>query len=130
MPRKIVIVDDERETRDQLQTLLERRGFEAVQAHSGLRLISYLHVDRPDLILLDVMMSWIDGFELCRAVKRNPLFEAIPVVFISGRGDEEAVREGMACGAAAYFVKPLDLDELIAKIEELTKEPDEGEANE
>ena len=118
--RKLVIVDDDRETRELIQAALEGRGFDVVQAQSGLRLISYLHVDRPDLILLDVMMSWIDGFELCRAVKRNPLFADIPVVFISGRGDEAAIREGMACGAAAYFVKPIDLDELIAKVTELT----------
>ena len=120
MASKIVIVDDDRETRELIQTALVMRGFDVVLAQSGLRLISYLHVDRPDLILLDVMMSWIDGFELCRAVKRNPLFADIPVVFISGRGDEAAIREGMACGAAAYFVKPIDLDELIAKVTELT----------
>jgi DNA-binding response OmpR family regulator len=118
--RKIVIVDDDRETREQLQAALEGRGYQVVPAQSGLRLISYLHVDRPDLILLDVMMSWIDGFELCRALKRNPRFETIPVVFISGRSDEAAIREGLGCGAAAYFPKPLDVDELLAKLDELT----------
>ena len=118
-PRKIVIVDDDRETCELLETALKLHGYEVAQAQSGLKLISYLHVDRPDLILLDVMMSWIDGFELCRALKRNPRFETIPVVFISGRTDEAAVREGLACGAAAYFVKPIDTAELIARVTEL-----------
>ena len=117
---RIVIVDDDRETREVLQAALELRGYRVVQAQSGLRLISYLHVDRPDLILLDVMMSWIDGFELCRAVKRNPEFADIPVVFVSGRGDDKDIADGLACGAAAYFVKPLDIDALLAKVAELT----------
>jgi DNA-binding response OmpR family regulator len=119
-PRKVVIVDDDRETRELLQAALEGRGYQVVTAQSGLRLISYLHVDRPDVILLDVMMSWIDGFELCRALKRNVDFGSIPVVFISGRSDGAAVREGLACGAAAYFPKPLDLDELLGKLDELS----------
>ena len=119
-PRKIVIVDDDRETCELLETALKLHGYEVAQAQSGLKLISYLHVDRPDLILLDVMMSWIDGFELCRAVKRNPEFVDIPVVFISGRGDDKDIDEGMACGAAAYFVKPLDLESLLDRINSLT----------
>ena len=127
MPRpRIIIVDDDRETRELLQAALEQRGYEVVQAQSGLRLISYLHVDRPDLILLDVVMSWIDGLELCRAIKRNPEFENIPVCFISGRSEPADVREGLSCGAAAYFVKPLDTDELIAKIEELAGPAEPG----
>ena len=121
VPRKVIIVDDDRETREQLQSALEGRGYQVVPAPSGLRLISYLHVDRPDVILLDVMMSWIDGFELCRALKRNARFAAIPVVFISGRSDVAAVREGMSCGAAAYFAKPIDLDDLIIRLDDLTQ---------
>src|SRR5690242_20930999 len=81
--KKIIIVDDDRETREMLKMALELEGYEVSQAANGLRLISTLHVDRPDLILLDVMMSWIDGFELCRAVKKNDEFRDIPVIFIS-----------------------------------------------
>ena len=121
VPRKVIIVDDDRETRELLQQALEGRGYQVVPAPSGLRLISYLHVDRPDVILLDVMMSWIDGFELCRALKRNARFAAIPVVFISGRSDEAAIREGMACGAAAYLAKPIDIDDLVARLDQITQ---------
>jgi DNA-binding response OmpR family regulator len=120
-PKKVIIVDDDRETRELLKESLEVRGFNVVQAQSGLRLISYLHVDRPDVILLDVMMSWIDGFELCRAIKRNPEFRNIPVCFISGRSDPGDIAEGLSCGAAAYFVKPLDTDELVAKVAQLAE---------
>lgn len=119
MGRKIVIVDDDRDMREALQMALAQRGYQVAQAPSGLRLISHLQVDRPDVILLDVMMSWIDGFELCRAIKRNQDFRNIPVIFISGRSDPDDVREGLACGAADYFVKPLDLSALLARIDQL-----------
>jgi DNA-binding response OmpR family regulator len=118
---KVVIVDDDRETRETLGAVLASRGFDVSSAQSGLRLISHLHVDRPDVILLDVMMSWIDGFELCRALKRNPEFCDIPICFISGRSDPEDIREGLRCGAAAYFVKPVDTEELLAKVEALAR---------
>lgn len=116
---KVIVVDDDRETRVALHEVLQQAGFQVSEAPSGLRLISLLHVDRPDAILLDVMMSWIDGFELCRAIKRNPLFRDIPICFISGRDDPNDVKEGMKCGAADYFIKPVDLDKLIARLNQL-----------
>lgn len=118
--RKVIIVDDDRDTRVLLQFILEQEGFTVAQAPSGLRLISLLHVDRPDIILLDVMMSWINGFELCRAIKSNPAFHDIPICFISARADPESVRQGLESGAAAYFVKPIDVDRLVEKIAALT----------
>lgn len=121
MARKVVIVDDDKETREALQAALEDRGYSVQQAPSGLRLVSYLKVDRPDVILLDVVMSWIDGFALCRALKQNPEFRDIPVCFISGRSDPADVQEGLACGAAAYFIKPLDLSELLDTLDKLTE---------
>jgi DNA-binding response OmpR family regulator len=113
---KVTIVDDDRDTREMLTLALELEGFEVGQAANGLRLISAMHVDRPDVILLDVMMSWIDGFELCRAVKKNPLFGDIPVIFISARKSAEDERIGIEAGAEAYFTKPLDMDKLVARI--------------
>jgi DNA-binding response OmpR family regulator len=89
------------------------------QAPSGLRLLSLLEVDRPDLILLDVAMSWINGFELCRAMKANQAYAGIPVVFISGRSSPGDIETGLACGAADYFVKPLDTQRLLSRVGEL-----------
>ena len=120
---KITIVDDDRDTRELLAAALEDEGFEVSMAANGLRLIASLQLHRPDAILLDVNMSWIDGFELCRAVKKNESFRDIPVVFISGRGDPEDKRHGLAVGAADYFVKPLDVDKLVRRIRELVTTP-------
>jgi DNA-binding response OmpR family regulator len=116
---RIIIVDDDRDTRELLAMALESEGFEVSSAANGLRLISSLQLRRPHLILLDVNMSWIDGFELCKAVKKNENFRDIPVIFVSGRGEPEDRRKGIEAGAADYFVKPLDLDRLIARIREL-----------
>jgi len=120
MPKlKVTIVDDDRDTREMLSFALESEGFEVNAAANGLRLISSLQLKRPDVILMDVNMSWIDGFELCKAVKKNEQFRDIPVVFISGRGDAEDRRRGLEAGAADYLVKPLDLTALIQRLREL-----------
>ncbi|HEX8823667.1 MAG TPA: response regulator [Archangium sp.] len=120
MPKpKVTIVDDDRDTRELLSFALESEGFEVNAAANGLRLIASLQLKRPDVILMDVNMSWIDGFELCKAVKKNEQFRDIPVVFISGRGEPEDKRRGLEAGAADYLVKPLDLDALIKRLREL-----------
>ncbi len=124
---KIIIVDDDRETRELLALALQMEDFEVTQAANGLRLISTLHVDQPDLILLDVNMSWIDGFELCRAVRKNEDFKEIPVIFISARSSSADVKRGIEAGAADYFTKPIELQTLIARIKELIPpKPKEG----
>src|SRR5947209_1125204 len=120
---KVIIVDDDRDTREMLTLALDLEGYDVAQAANGLRLISSLHVDRPDVILLDVMMSWIDGFELCRSVKKNEEFRDIPVIFISARKTSEDQQKGIEAGAADYFTKPVDIDRLIARIAELTHRP-------
>jgi DNA-binding response OmpR family regulator len=116
---KVTIVDDDRDTREMLTLALELEGFEVGQAANGLRLISAMHVDRPEVILLDVMMSWIDGFELCRAIKKNPVFGDIPIIFISARKSPEDEKTGLEAGAVDYFTKPLDMDRLISRIREI-----------
>ena len=116
---KVIIVEDDRETREMLALALGMEGFEVAEAANGLKLISSLHLHRPDLILLDVNMSWIDGFELCRSVHRNEEFRDIPVVFVSARSSPADIQRGLDAGAAAYFTKPVDLGVLTKKAREL-----------
>ncbi len=118
--RKVAVVDDDRDVRELLEESLQSVGYEVKLAANGLRLISTLHVDRPDLILLDVMMSWIDGFELCQAIKQNSEFRDIPVVFISGRTSQADIERGFQVGCVDYFTKPLDLSRLLARVREVT----------
>ena len=118
----IAVVDDDMEAREALQDALTDAGFSVKTAANGLRLVSALQVDRPDCILLDVMMSWIDGFELCRALKRNAEFSDIPVVFISGRTSPMDQQRGRDCGAVDYFPKPLDIGALIDRVREIVED--------
>lgn len=124
---KVVIVDDDRETRELLALALDSEGFEVQSAANGLRLIASLQVGRPDVILLDVNMSWIDGFELCRAVKKNEELAGIPIVFISGRGEPADLRRGREVGGADYFVKPLDIPRLVDRLRALAEARREAE---
>src|SRR3954468_24500905 len=114
--KKIIIVDDDRETREMLKMALELEGYDVAQAANGLRLIPPLPGARPHLIRLDVMMSWIDGFELCRAVKKNDEFRDIPVIFISAKKTAQDIRTGLAAGAVDYFSKPIDMERLLSRI--------------
>jgi DNA-binding response OmpR family regulator len=123
---RVTIVDDDRETRELLELALRHRGFDVLQAANGLRLVSTLCVDQPDVILMDVNMSWIDGFELCRAVRASQKFGRIPVVLVSARSSAADVRRGLDAGAADYFTKPVDLDTLAGRIRELLPEEKRG----
>jgi DNA-binding response OmpR family regulator len=117
--RSAIIVDDDRDTREMLAMALEIEGYEVTQAANGVKLISSLHVHRPDILLLDVNMSWIDGFELCRAVRRNEQFRTLPVLFVSARKARSDVEAGLASGADGYFTKPVDFDALLGRMREL-----------
>ena len=125
--RSAIIVDDDRDTREMLAMALELEGYDVTQAANGVKLISSLHVHRPDILLLDVNMSWIDGFELCRAVRRNEQFHELPVLFVSARKARSDVEAGMASGADGYFTKPVDLDALIGRMRELVEQRSRGE---
>ena len=116
---RVILVEDDRETRELLVNLLQREGFEVMEAANGLKLISMLHADHPHVIVLDVNLSWIDGFELCRSVKRNEEFRQIPVVFLTGRSTQDDARKGFDCGAEAYFRKPVDFGEFASKLREI-----------
>jgi DNA-binding response OmpR family regulator len=117
--RSAIIVDDDRDTREMLAMALEIEGYDVTLAANGVKLISSLHVHRPDILLLDVNMSWIDGFELCRAVRRNEQFRSLPVLFVSARKTRSDVEAGLASGADGYFTKPIDFDALLGRMREL-----------
>jgi DNA-binding response OmpR family regulator len=117
---KIIIVDDDRENREMLALALEQEDFEVIQVANGLRLVSILHVDKPDVILLDVNMSWIDGFELCRAIRKNEEFHRIPVVVVSARSTAKDFQAGKEAGACAYFSKPVEVPALLSTLRGLT----------
>jgi DNA-binding response OmpR family regulator len=119
MTASVIVVDDDRDAREMLRSLLEMEGFEVTVAPNGLRLLSALHVDRPGAIVLDVRMSWIDGFHLCEAIKHNPKFSSIPIIFVSARGEPADRKRGLELGAADYFTKPVDVDRFVRRLRDV-----------
>ncbi len=115
-PKKILLVEDDPDVREFLRATLESEQYDVLTAANGIKLISRIRVDRPDLILLDIMLPWVDGYELCKAIKAHPEYRRIPVVFVSVRNSPEEIEAGLACGANDYVTKPIDIDQFLATI--------------
>lgn len=112
----VLIVDDDPLVQMGLAMALERMGYEVTRASEGEGGLEAAARLQPDLILLDVSMPGIDGFETCRRLKANPGTHMIPVVFLSGNGGRESRIEGLAAGAADFISKPCDLGELELRV--------------
>ncbi|MEZ4668190.1 MAG: response regulator transcription factor [Anaerolineae bacterium] len=113
MAEKILVIDDEETTVQLIGILLERRGYEiikAFRAEEGLRK-AYRH--QPDLILLDIMMPDMDGWDVCRRLRE---MSDVPIIFLSARGEAKDVVRGLEMGADDYVIKPYENDELVARI--------------
>ena len=121
MYEKILIVDDESGARAALEFLLRREGFEVRDAADGPSAIQECATFRPDLILLDIMMPGMDGFEVCRHIKATPETRLTPVVLITGLTATEDRIMGINSGADGFLSKPIDLNELLARTRSLLR---------
>jgi len=113
MSEKILVVDDEETTVQLISILLERRGYEVIKAYraeDGLRKAYRTH---PDLVLLDVMMPDMDGWEVCRRLRE---LSDVPIIFLSAREEIKDVVRGLELGADDYILKPYENDELVARV--------------
>jgi DNA-binding response OmpR family regulator len=117
--KTVVIVDDEPTMVDLLTTFLAMKGFEVHGAYSGADGLRAVEQVKPHVLLLDLMLPDIDGFEVCRRLRSAPASATLPIVIISARTESEAIQRAMRAGADAYMTKPLRLPELLEKIEEL-----------
>jgi len=115
--RVILAVDDDPDALDIVRTFLESRGYEVVTAIDGREALIKLEETRPALVLLDVMMPEIDGWEVARTIKNHAEFSHIRVVMLTARSDFTDKQEGLRAGADDYIVKPIRLDELAEKVE-------------
>lgn len=112
----ILIVDDAPANLELLRKLMTEQGYQTYVAPSGERALAIAQRAQPDLILLDVMMPDMDGFETCRRLKQNPLTQRIPVIFMSAKTDTEDVVAGFDIGAVDYIGKPLRMAEVCARV--------------
>ena len=114
--QKILLVDDSNTELHHMSELLGKRGFQVRTAENGEEAQRRLAEEKPDLILMDVVMPGQNGFQLTRAITRDPRFVNVPVIMCTSKNQETDKVWGMRQGARDYVVKPVDPDELIAKI--------------
>mgnify|MGYP001204078615 FL=1 len=114
--QKILLVDDSKTELHHLTDVLTKRGYAVRTAENGEDAMRRLSEDKPDLILMDVVMPGQNGFQLTRSITRDPRFADVPVIMCTSKGQETDKVWGMRQGARDYVVKPVDTDELITKI--------------
>lgn len=115
---KILLVDDETRMLDLLSLYLIPRGYSCIKMTSALAAIRYLETDKADIILLDVMMPDLDGWEACKEIRKN---WDIPIIMLTARSEKMDIVKGLKIGADDYISKPFDEDELIARIEAILR---------
>lgn len=113
----ILVVDDQPVNVQLLKRKLEREGIRVVAAFTGQEALEIVAKEKPDLILLDVMMPDMDGIDVCQRLQEKEETRSIPVIFITARSSKESKLEGLAVGAVDYITKPIDLDETLARVQ-------------
>jgi DNA-binding response OmpR family regulator len=113
---KILIAEDERDIRDLVAFTLRFAGHEVVVATNGEEAVETALQANPDLILMDVRMPRMTGYEACKVMKANPDLKDIPVVFLTARGQESEIQQGLDAGAEEYLLKPFAPDQLTTRV--------------
>jgi CheY-like chemotaxis protein len=115
-PYCVLVVDDEQSNRMLLRDLLEARGYETREAENGRQALQCVVEHPPDLILLDIMMPVMDGFEVCRRLKRNSQTAPIPILMITALSERQERLIGIQAGANDFLNKPIDLQDLMLRV--------------
>lgn len=117
--QKILIADDEPNILISLEFLMKREGYTVVLARDGQEALSVIAGERPDLVLLDVMMPIKTGFDVCHEVRANDALKDTLILMLTAKGRDTDVAKGLALGANAYMTKPFSTKELVQKVQEL-----------
>ena len=119
---KILVAEDERDIRELIAFTLRFAGFEVELAVNGADAVEKAPQVKPDLILMDVRMPRMTGYQACAALMQIPEMQATPVVFLSAKGQESAIQEGLSAGATQYILKPFAPDELIKQVKQILQQ--------
>jgi DNA-binding response OmpR family regulator len=123
MTAKILVADDEPNIVISLEFLLKREGYTVLIARDGQEALEVIERERPDLVLLDVMMPKKSGFEVCQDVRTNDALQATKILMLTAKGRDTDVVKGLALGADAYMTKPFATRELVQKVAEMLGRP-------
>lgn len=125
MPKKkILLVDDEKDLVYAVKLELEAKNFEVLTANDGREGLEKARSEKPDLIILDLMLPKLDGYKVCRILKFDAKYKDIPIIMFSARGEESDKQTGKEVGADAYLTKTFEPQALVSKIKELLKKTD------
>jgi DNA-binding response OmpR family regulator len=117
--KKILVADDEPDFVELISMRLEVNGFKVVAAKDGQEAIDKTKKENPDLLILDLMMPKLDGFEVCRMLKFDDNFRNLPIIVLSALDQQQDREKAIKAGADEYFIKPFDLSLLLTKIRDL-----------
>ena len=116
MSKTVLIADDEPNIVISLEYLLEHAGYQVQVARDGQETLDAIARQPPDLVLLDVMLPRVSGFDVCQKIRENPAWQHVRVVILSAKGREVEMSKGLALGAHAYITKPFSTQDLLAQI--------------
>ena len=127
---RLLLVDDEAAIRKVIGERLKSKGFDILLAENGEEALATAQQEKPDLIILDIMLPKINGYEVCTILKKEPAFKRIPIVMFTAKGQQKEHLAGMMCGADAYISKTCEFDVLLEQILVLlaNQPPAEGSA--
>src|SRR5512140_684324 len=121
MAKRILIVDDEPNIVVSLEWLMRREGFETLVAGDGEAALAAVERGAPDLVVLDVMLPAMNGFEVCRRIRSDPRFGGVKILILSAKGRDAEVAKGLGLGADAYVTKPFSTKDLVAQIKQMVE---------
>jgi len=117
----VLLCDDETMNRKVASKILVKEGFNVIEAHNGQEALSLLSVQKVDLILMDLMMPVMDGYEATKQIKADKLFSTVPLIILSALSDKSAVMQGLQLGADAFITKPYNVAEFVSRIRNALK---------
>ena len=117
----VLVVEDSIPQREMITELLRGSGLDVATASDGVEALSWIQENSPDLVVLDIVMPRMNGYELCRRLKSDPITQAVPVVMCSSKGEEFDRYWGMKQGADAYIAKPFQPTELVGTVKQLLR---------
>ncbi len=119
MSKRVLIVDDEPNIVISVEFLMKREGFAVSVARDGEEALECIRAERPDLVILDVMMPKLNGFEVCETVRADPQLAGIRILMLTAKGRETEMRKGISLGADAYIAKPFSTRDLVDRVKSL-----------
>jgi CheY-like chemotaxis protein len=122
--KRILICDDDPAILRVLQVNLEVEGYDVLLAHHGEEAVEVAMAEHPDLVILDIMMPRLDGYQTCERLKAEPTTQDIPVVFLSAKAQQSDIEKGRSYGVADYLTKPFDPTDLLDVVERLVGPPE------